>query len=120
MKCEACGKEGIVTSGTGTLMECALCGVLWGRCNGAWVEVPASCTCDDMGESPCPEHGYGQLECECGVRFRAPIVVKSFMALKCPACGQCFAGYEENCANGCWYKISEQEYRDGHVIRDHK
>ena len=90
-------------------MKCEACG-----------EVPVSCTCDEMGESPCPEHGYGQLECDCGVRFRAPIVVKSFMALKCPACGQCFAGYEENCANGCWYKISEQEYRHGHAIRDHK
>jgi len=64
------------------------------------------CTCDDIGESPCEEHGYGELECECGVRFRAPLIAKSFIAIQCPACSQRYAGYEEHCGPGYWKKIT--------------
>ncbi len=71
-----------------------------------------SCTCDEFGESPCPEHGYGELECDCNRRFCAPIVAKSFITLQCPACGQRYVGYEEHCANGCWKKITEEEYQN--------
>lgn len=68
------------------------------------------CTCDCIGESPCKEHGYGQLECGCGLRFTAPLVAKSFLTLLCPHCGQHYVGYEENCGNGCWKKITRKEY----------
>jgi len=104
VKCQICGKEGLVTNGVGTLIECVWCGTLWGRCSGAWIEVPVTCTCDAMGESPCHIHGYGQLECECGVRFRAPLHAKSFMLIQCPSCGQRFSGHEEHCGPGCWKK----------------
>jgi hypothetical protein len=62
------------------------------------------CTCDEFGESACRACGYGLLECECGMRFTAPLRPKSFMRIMCPACGQCYSGQEENCGNGCWRK----------------
>jgi len=70
------------------------------------------CTCDEIGESSCREHGYGLLECDCGMRFTAPLHVKSFMLIQCPACGQSYAGYEDFC-NGMWKKITEQERKEG-------
>jgi hypothetical protein len=69
-----------------------------------------TCTCDAFDDSPCPEHGYGLLECECGQRFRAPLCAKSFMALQCSTCGQRYAGHEENCGPGMWKKITDEEY----------
>ena len=62
------------------------------------------CTCDEFGESACRACGYGLLECDCGMRFTAPLRPKSFMQVMCPACGQCFSGQEENGGNGCWRK----------------
>lgn len=35
-KCELCGYGLSITA---TLISCDGCGTLWGRCNGAWVEV---------------------------------------------------------------------------------
>jgi len=64
------------------------------------------CTCDGIGASPCRQHGYGLLECECGMRFTAPLCPKSFMQIQCPACGQCYSGQEETCGPGCWKKES--------------
>lgn len=63
------------------------------------------CTCDEIGESTCKEHGYGLLECECGMRFTAPLRPKSFNLIMCPACGKYYAGQEESCGNGCWKKV---------------
>ena len=80
------------------------------------------CTCDEIGESSCREHGFGLLECDCGMRFTAPLHVKSFTLIQCPACGQSYAGYED-CCNGMWKKITEQERSEhvgSHVLRDHK
>ena len=62
------------------------------------------CSCDDIGESPCEEHGYGELDCECGTRFRAPIVAKSFLLIQCPDCGHKYAGMED-CGNGHWETV---------------
>lgn len=70
------------------------------------------CTCDEIGESSCREHGFGLLECDCGMRFTAPLHVQSFMLIQCPACGQSYAGYED-CCNGMWKKITEQERKEG-------
>jgi hypothetical protein len=62
------------------------------------------CTCDEIGESACRTCGYGLLECECGMRFTAPLFPKSFMLIMCPACNQYYSGQEESCGNGCWRK----------------
>jgi len=62
------------------------------------------CSCDDIGESPCEEHGYGELDCDCGTRFRAPIVAKSFLLIQCPDCGHKYTG-REDCGNGHWETV---------------
>ena len=62
------------------------------------------CSCDDIGESPCEEHGYGELDCECGTRFHAPIVAKSFLLIQCPDCGHKYTG-REDCGNGHWETV---------------
>jgi hypothetical protein len=72
------------------------------------------CSCDEIGESSCHEHGFGLLECDCGMRFTAPLHVKSFMLIQCPACGQSYVGHED-CCNGMWRKITEQE-RSGYKV----
>jgi len=62
------------------------------------------CTCDDFSDSPCPEHGYGEFECDCGVRFGAPLVAKNLMIIECPKCKQRYVG-EEDMGNGYWRNV---------------
>lgn len=69
------------------------------------------CSCDEIGESPCKVHGYGLLECECGMRFTAPLCPKDFQVIQCPACGMCYSGQEERGGPGFWEKATTLEQR---------
>jgi len=70
-----------------------------------------TCTCDDFCDSPCPEHGYGELNCWCGHRFIAPLVAKAQMVTTCPVCLRTYHGVDAG-GPGYW------EVRvDGEVFR---
>ena len=63
--------------------------------------VEGRCTCDDFCDDPCPHHGWGQMECACGERVRAPLVVRAGWPLVCPDCGRVYVGVEDG-SHGHW------------------
>jgi hypothetical protein len=63
--------------------------------------VEGRCTCDDFCDDPCPHHGWGQMECACGERVRAPLVVRAGWPLVCPDCGRGYVGVEDG-SHGHW------------------
>jgi hypothetical protein len=53
------------------------------------------CTCDDFSDDPCPLHGYGALDCDCGNRLRVPLVPREYWPpIECPKCRRHFFGVE--------------------------
>lgn len=58
------------------------------------------CDCDTFSDDPCPSHGYGTMECECGVAIKAPLVVREGWDLMC-SCRRRYIGVED-AAHGYW------------------
>lgn len=67
----------------------------WGRMK------PARCTCDEHCDDPCPQHGYGLLQCECGHKTEAPLVARSHLTVTCEVCQRWYVGVEDS-AHGYW------------------
>lgn len=59
------------------------------------------CTCDDFCDSHCRIHHYGELECECGHRFAAPLSPTKYDTATCPVCDRWYVGAED-AAGGHW------------------
>ncbi len=62
------------------------------------------CDCDAFSDAPCPSHGYGTMECECGAAVRAPLVVRKGWELMC-TCRRRYVGVED-AAHGYWKLVN--------------
>jgi len=79
----------------------ALQGLVGGGADPVPAVITGRCTCDDFCDDPCPHHGWGQMECACGVRVRAPLVAKTGFSVTCPSCQRGYDGNDDG-GHGHW------------------